>query len=693
MPFINGRWVDEEELMAMRGANPMVYGGTFDTPMIYGGTTDVPDPMLYGGTTDVPSGNIFGQTASSPLQAFTEPSFTQPLAALNRQATGSFQGEGDTMDPAAINAAMGPQLAGPTVNQFRPTGSDYTPQQLSTPIDQLQQQNIPSNVVPIDPTAGLAASDPNLQGVTPFSQASTSSLTPFASSGRTVYDKGPGGWGLDDPTNESTGVPTIIGPSKPGLWPWPPGEDPVTDDKGPGSGWRPGFGTQRDVYAPQPEDDAGDDFFGDGDVSGDYSLSSAGFPEMDRGAMLAAMGPQAYSPPAHIQDRQMQAPQVQAPVPQMQAPQRQAPAPFVAPTYTAPTAPAPIDIDAIRSTVTAPAPFDFSDVSGGRLAEARKYAGQGMFGRAKQQIELGGGDWSTAMHRALRGETGMSPAELEQAKNAAVQQATRAREAQHAANVLAAQKRHAAKAKGAAAKRAAAAKVAAAQQAVIDSQMAAEAAARLKQQQAASAAAAKAAADKVAARRAAATAAATAAAQSSADNTSYQDRMRQMAIDVEAALAAAATAASEDRDSDYNTGSFGPFSKEAIKELFEFVTGEDYGTYDEQQDFIENMRSSGLLSAKQAEQFKGMHLSEWSPFLNTVSAPVQIWDQISDTDWTGYKQFWDAVKTGGKSTFNQLIGGMQQQAGVPYPDIFGDHYGYSDSGMGEQEGSGHPGMR
>ena len=223
--------------------------------------------------------------------------------------------------------------------------------------------------------------------------------------------------------------------------------------------------------------------------------------------------------------------------------------------------------------------------------------------------------------------------------------------------------------------------------------MAAEAAARLKQQQAASAAAAKAAADKVAARRAAATAAATAAAQSSADNTSYQDRMRQMAIDVEAALAAAATAASEDRDSDYNTGSFGPFSKEAIKELFEFVTGEDYGTYDEQQDFIENMRSSGLLSAKQAEQFKGMHLSEWSPFLNTVSAPVQIWDQISDTDWTGYKQFWDAVKTGGKSTFNQLIGGMQQQAGVPYPDIFGDHYGYSDSGMGEQEGSGHPGMR
>ena len=79
-------------------------------------------------------------------------------------------------------------FAGPTVNQFRPTGSDYTPQQLSTPIHQLQQQNIPQNVVPlmptdvaqagmatVDPTGGLAATDPSLQGTTPFSQASTKS--------------------------------------------------------------------------------------------------------------------------------------------------------------------------------------------------------------------------------------------------------------------------------------------------------------------------------------------------------------------------------------------------------------------------------------------------------------------------------------------------------------------------------------
>ena len=60
-------------------------------------------------------------------------------------------------------AAMGvapiesPMLAGPMVNRFRPTGSDYTPQQLRTPIRQLQQQNIPQNVVPIRPTDATLA--------------------------------------------------------------------------------------------------------------------------------------------------------------------------------------------------------------------------------------------------------------------------------------------------------------------------------------------------------------------------------------------------------------------------------------------------------------------------------------------------------------------------------------------------------
>jgi hypothetical protein len=69
----------------------------------------------------------------------------------------------------------------------------------------------------------------------------------------------------------------------------------------------------------------------------DYDKGPGSFQEMDIGAMLAAMGPQAYSPPEQLQARQ--APQMQAPVPQApqapqiqapQAPQRQAPAPFVA---------------------------------------------------------------------------------------------------------------------------------------------------------------------------------------------------------------------------------------------------------------------------------------------------------------------------------------------------------------------------
>tara|TARA_R100001244_G_scaffold126127_1_gene96446 strand:- start:49 stop:1605 length:1557 start_codon:yes stop_codon:yes gene_type:complete len=261
---------------------------------------------------------MLSPTLPNPLQAFTEPAFTQPLAALNRQAVGPFQGEGNAMDPAAINAAMGPQLAGPTVNQFRPTGSDYTPQQLSTPVDQLQQQNIPSNVVPIDPTAGLAATDPNLQGVTPFSTASslnpfapqasiapqTSSLQAFSLPGRTtqasVDDKGPGTFFPGEGDNVSN-------PGQPGLFPWGPGTDPVytgpeDDYTGPKvyisdevpEGEKPvspqtdqdyidlgvippGQDLDYDIflddkYRDDPSDDAGDDFFGDDDdVSGDYT--------------------------------------------------------------------------------------------------------------------------------------------------------------------------------------------------------------------------------------------------------------------------------------------------------------------------------------------------------------------------------------------------------------------------------------
>ena len=314
--------------------------------------------------------------------------------------------------PASL-PAYGPAAGlGPSAYMGAPQGMPTYNQQpfQATP-------SIMVDAVTADPTGGLAATDPSLQGITPFSQASrTSSITPFASPSYASYDKGPG--------------------------------------------W---------------------------DTSA-ISLQSA------------------FNPTSQEDVSYWQAPKTEAPVPQVPqrqevAPQVQARTPFVAPTYVAPAAPAPVDVEAIRSTVTAP--FDFSDVSGGRLAKAREYAGQGMFGRAKQQIELGGGDWSKAMHRALKGETGMSSADLAKAKDAAVQQATLARQAQHAANVsaaqkkhtanvLAAQKRHAAKAKGAAAK-------AAARQAVIDAQ------------KAAAAARAKAAADKAAADRVAAAAAARAA--------------------------------------------------------------------------------------------------------------------------------------------------------------------------------------
>lgn len=44
----------------------------------------------------------------------------------------------------------------------------------------------------------------------------------------------------------------------------------------------------------------------------------------------------------------------------------------------------------------------FSGVSRGRLAEAQRLAALGKMGRAKQQVELGGGAWNPAMHRALK---------------------------------------------------------------------------------------------------------------------------------------------------------------------------------------------------------------------------------------------------------------------------------------------------
>ena len=59
--------------------------------------------------------------------------------------------------------------------------------------------------------------------------------------------------------------------------------------------------------------------------------------------------------------------------------------------------------NAIGSVASNPGMGDpFSDVSRGRLAEAQRLAALGKMGRAKQQIELGGGAWNPAMQRALK---------------------------------------------------------------------------------------------------------------------------------------------------------------------------------------------------------------------------------------------------------------------------------------------------
>ena len=82
-----------------------------------------------------------------------------------------YQGWDFNQEPIADTSAISnvpfvsDAIAGPTVNKFTPVGSDYTPQQLNTPINELQQQNIPSNVIPLDPTGGLAATDSVFTGM------------------------------------------------------------------------------------------------------------------------------------------------------------------------------------------------------------------------------------------------------------------------------------------------------------------------------------------------------------------------------------------------------------------------------------------------------------------------------------------------------------------------------------------------
>lgn len=107
------------------------------------------------------------------------------------------------VDPTSAGMAPLRELAGPTVNKFTPLGSDYTPQQLYTPVEELQQQNIPQNVIPITPT------DTTLAGMATVPFTETELLSDTATqvaandwagmgiyddllSKKTLYDMGPG---------------------------------------------------------------------------------------------------------------------------------------------------------------------------------------------------------------------------------------------------------------------------------------------------------------------------------------------------------------------------------------------------------------------------------------------------------------------------------------------------------------------
>ena len=82
----------------------------------------------------------------------------------------------------------------------------------------------------------------------------------------------------------------------------------------------------------------------------------------------------------------------------------------------------------IESTETSPPADPFAGISAGRLGQAQRFANAGMFGRAKQQIGLGGGNWADVggLLRKQAGETenyggdwnwgGISDANLAQAQ-------------------------------------------------------------------------------------------------------------------------------------------------------------------------------------------------------------------------------------------------------------------------------------
>jgi len=115
-------------------------------------------------------------------------------------------------------------LVGPTVNKFEPLGSDYTPQQLSTPIKDLQQQNIPSNVVPIDPQLAMTRFERSklqlpIGPFTPLPDLNVPAFTPVgptqqvpARIRQTIPTANDPTGGLSATDSIFTGMPSIFGP-------------------------------------------------------------------------------------------------------------------------------------------------------------------------------------------------------------------------------------------------------------------------------------------------------------------------------------------------------------------------------------------------------------------------------------------------------------------------------------------------
>tara|TARA_R110002012_G_C11602268_1_gene607432 strand:+ start:99 stop:1448 length:1350 start_codon:yes stop_codon:yes gene_type:complete len=124
MAWVNGQWVDDDELQG----------------------------MLYSGVTPT-------------LPFYDQSSFTSPLSTLNQEAAGNFNMWGSP-SVAFGNQGVRPQFDSPTGGASVPIGSDYDAGYLNRTLNSLYQ-DVPSNVVPITPTE-----DVNLAGM-PFAGAVT----------------------------------------------------------------------------------------------------------------------------------------------------------------------------------------------------------------------------------------------------------------------------------------------------------------------------------------------------------------------------------------------------------------------------------------------------------------------------------------------------------------------------------------